>query len=223
MLQRALLVLLVVLNLGVAAWWLARPEPGDARVPDAPSGIPGLQLLSEVPPAALPEPEPVLCMRFGPYALDDPTLAIAREHLEPRVLSVRTIPEATGPASRWRVMLPPSVDEDAGALVERLVASGFDDVQPVRDGPEAGSVALGLFGGESAARAHRDRLVAAGFPAQVQGDGGERRWLVADLDAAQAVDVDVDALRAGARALQAAAVDCDAPMSGQAGTPPGPG
>jgi hypothetical protein len=214
MLLRALLVLLVALNLGVAAWWIARPGPAETPRAEAPSGVPRLQLLSEVPQGTLPEPVPVLCMRFGPYAADDAQLAGARDHLSPRVMSVRTITESRAPASRWRVMLPPSADEDAAALVERLVAAGFGDVQPVREGPEAGSVALGLFGGEAAARAHRDRLVAAGFPAQVHADGGDRRWLVAGLDAAQALDVDVDALRAGARALQADAVDCDAPAAG---------
>src|SRR5690606_1720078 len=49
MLARSLIVLLVVLNLGVAAWWMAR----DAAAPSAPSaeppaGVAQLRLLSEV-------------------------------------------------------------------------------------------------------------------------------------------------------------------------------
>ncbi len=60
MLARALIVLLVVLNLGVAAWWMAR---GDAAIDDAPApqpeGIARLQLLREVPRARAPRPKPV--------------------------------------------------------------------------------------------------------------------------------------------------------------------
>ena len=44
---RASIVLLAVLNLGVAAWWLLRPDTVPAAVVDPPSGIARLQLLSE--------------------------------------------------------------------------------------------------------------------------------------------------------------------------------
>jgi hypothetical protein len=223
MLLRALLLLLVVLNIGVAAWWIARPMPPPRTAPDTPVGVPGLQLLSEVPADALPDPEPVLCLRLGPYAEDDERLAEARTQLEAVVLSARIVTERGGPPTRWRVMLPPTPDEDADALVDRLAAAGFDDVQPVRDGPEAGSIALGMFAGEAAANSHGDRLVAAGFAAQVHPDGGDRDWLVVGLDAAQAVDVDADALRSQAGALQAGAVDCDEPLGGPGDATPGRG
>jgi hypothetical protein len=214
MLLRALLVLLVVVNLGVATWWILRPVPVPRPRPAAPAGVPRLQLLSEVPAAALPDPEPVLCLRFGPYAPGDEVLSEARARLAPLVLSVRSLDQRGDPGGRWRVMLPPAPAEDADALVERLVAAGFGDVQPVRDGPDAGSVALGLFGGEAGARTHRDRIGAAGFPAQVHADGGDRSWLVVGLDAAQAVDADTGALRAQAAALQVEEVDCESPLDG---------
>ena len=48
MLIRAVIVLLLVLNLGVAAWWLSRPAAPDApQAPPQPAGVPRLQLLGE--------------------------------------------------------------------------------------------------------------------------------------------------------------------------------
>jgi hypothetical protein len=47
MLMRALIVLLLVLNLGVAAWWLARPAVAPAAPDLQPANVPRLQLLSE--------------------------------------------------------------------------------------------------------------------------------------------------------------------------------
>lgn len=61
MLTRALIVLLVVLNLGVAAWWIWRPEPAtQALDDDLPTGIARLRLLQEA------EPRPAGERRVGP-------------------------------------------------------------------------------------------------------------------------------------------------------------
>ncbi len=49
---RALLVLLVMLNFGVATWWLLSPGPSPAAPWKPPEGVPRLQLLAEAPPRA---------------------------------------------------------------------------------------------------------------------------------------------------------------------------
>jgi len=71
MLARALVVLLLVLNLGVAAWWTLRapPTPAPAFVP--PTDVARLQLVSEKRPApsAAPTPAPAT-----PPALTAPTV-----------------------------------------------------------------------------------------------------------------------------------------------------
>lgn len=58
MFARALIVLLLVLNVGVAAWWALRPVPQPAPIVQ-PDGVARLQLLSEVAPRpALDTPAP---------------------------------------------------------------------------------------------------------------------------------------------------------------------
>lgn len=47
MFARALIVLLVILNLGVAAWWLLRTDPPAPPPEPHPAGVPRLQLVSE--------------------------------------------------------------------------------------------------------------------------------------------------------------------------------
>ncbi|MGH8025474.1 MAG: SPOR domain-containing protein, partial [Pseudoxanthomonas sp.] len=75
MLIRALIVLLIVLNVGVAAWWISRPEALPPALPAQPAGVARLQLLSEsgktaaaLPPAPAPAVPP-------PAAATPPTAA----------------------------------------------------------------------------------------------------------------------------------------------------
>jgi hypothetical protein len=67
MLARALIVLLVVLNLGVAAWWMARDEAAPAvAASDPPAAVARLQLLREagrVAPATRPAVAPRMSQR----------------------------------------------------------------------------------------------------------------------------------------------------------------
>ncbi|HEX2082797.1 MAG TPA: SPOR domain-containing protein [Xanthomonadaceae bacterium] len=52
MLTRALIVLLLVLNLGVAAWWWLRPAPPAPSAPAQLEGVPRLRLVGEAGPRA---------------------------------------------------------------------------------------------------------------------------------------------------------------------------
>jgi hypothetical protein len=212
MLPRALLVLLVVLNLGVAAWWLARPAATRPPLPAVPEGVPRLQLVGEAgqaPPAPVTA-APAVCLRLGPYA-DPADLQRARLHLQSLAIDATVVREAREAAARWRVMLPPPAgEEDAGALAQRIAAAGFDDAHVVEQGMEAGSIALGVFTGDAAARTRRDALRAAGFDARLYPDGGDAQWLLVSLDPAQAQDLDERHLRAGLGALRAEPVPCEA-------------
>ncbi len=201
MLIRALIVMLVALNLGVAAWWAWRPEPQVETRAEPPSGIARLRMLDERPGASKPRateapqaaaPQPTLgataaapenaapiaeaakterCYRFGPFA-DDAAVAAARKALQPKVVRLR---EDAAPASAnrgWRVMLPPAADRAAAnAVAERLKLAGFKDFFVVAEGAEANAIMLGRFGSEDRAQLHAASLRDAGFAAQAQAIG----------------------------------------------------
>lgn len=232
MLSRALIVLLIVLNAGVALWWATRPVPIPAQATDArsdgqDSGIARLQLLREVPRSALalrPAPAPAIpppvatpaatpdasaaqrCYALGPFT-DAATLAAARAQLQPRVAAMRTREVPVSAPRGWRVVIPSLADRAAAqAMTERIKAAGFDDYLIVPDGDEANSIALGRYGGEGSARQREAALQAAGFQAQAQPLGATARsWL--DISVA---DSSFDPARAqrSTGAAQASALDC---------------
>lgn len=173
MLLRALIVLLVVVNLGVAAWWATRAPPPPPAAASQPAGVPRLQLLSEAPRPA-PAPPTVRavaiatqCFRFGPFATP---AALRRAHARvlPQVSRVDAREEASGIASGWRVYMPPQASRvEAQAIVDRLTAAGIDDLMLVPDGGEANAIALGRYSSEAGARRRQAALAAAGFTARV--------------------------------------------------------
>lgn len=228
---RASIVLLAVLNLGVAAWWLLRPEAVPAPVVEAPSGIARLQLLSErvgpapapveataaqpdatetpTPPAAPAAAAPAVaerCYRFGPFA-DAAALATAQVALRPGALRLRTRETREGGGRGWRVYLPAAADRAAAnANADRLKAAGFTDLLVVGDGAEANSVALGRFSSEPRAQQHAQALRAAGFAAKAEPLGEVRtsRW----VDLAADEGFDTATARRASGAAQSRTIDC---------------
>ena len=220
MVSRALIVMLLVLNLGVATWWALRPAVSP-RPPRVPTGAPRLVLLREAPvprsvsnaatmdpavrgPGAATTPTAAgRCVAFGPFA-DDVALARASATLQPQVarLHLRQVP-ASGHG--WRVWLPPLPGRDgAQTMAARIAAAGFEDYYIVAAGAEANSIALGRYGNPEAAQRRQAALQAAGFPAQSAALGGAGRW----IDVATASTFDVDNARARIGAPTAQPMDC---------------
>lgn len=179
MLLRALLVMLLVLNVGVAAWWAGRASPTAPEAVSLPDGVPMLELVAGtgVAAPAPAAPAPAACYRYGPFrvasAFEAARAAIARD-----VLWTATAREV-GPARAWRVLLPQATREQAVATAARIGAAGFSDylVMPAT-GADANAIALGRYGGESAARERARALAAAGFPAVAEPVGArEVLWL----------------------------------------------
>jgi hypothetical protein len=197
MLVRALIVLLLVLNAGVASWWIAR-DPAPAPAPAEPTpGVARLQLVGEAtsaaataqtpaaasiatatpPPAVVATTAPGLttapaaqhCFSFGPFASKQ-AAQTASAKLQPLVQKVTAREQgAIGPVRAWRVLLPPLGSlKEAQATAQRIDAAGFSDYLVVREGAEANSIALGRYGSEGGARKHMQALVAAGFAAHVE-------------------------------------------------------
>lgn len=207
MLTRALIVLLLVLNLGVAVWWITR-APAAARAPPTPtSGVARLQLVGERSPDKPPVAEASdagdvisQCLGLGPFASAQ-LAADARKRLQPLALEIRSRREHTGTAQGWEVFLPPlETVEQAEAAAQRVAAAGFSDYYVMRDGARSGALALGVYSSEGTARERVATLAAAGIDAVAapRGDGTTEHWLDvaagADFDAVSAQAL-VDAAR----------------------------
>ena len=147
MFVRALVILLLVLNLGVAAWWaLHSPAPAPATE-EPPLGVARLQLLREagrppvaavpepsaaaVEPAPPPQPAPVSattlqCFSFGPFS-DTAATNGARARLKPLVVRSAVREQRLAASGKgWRVYLPPQASSaDAQAMAQRITAAGF--------------------------------------------------------------------------------------------------
>lgn len=205
MLPRALLVLLAVMNVAVALWWVAQSSSA-SPAPDAamPVGIPELRLLGEGATPQVVHAEPTRCYRFGPYS-DPAILASAREAAAAFAAQVDVV-TVPGPAPvAWRVVAPPPPDGDSAALATRIVAAGFDDTLIVAEGSETGSIALGRFSTPEAAERRRTALRDGGFDARVHPVGGNTDWLRLPLPGEPAL---LD-MRAALGALQSQRVACD--------------
>jgi len=238
MFARALVVLLLMLNLGVAAWWALRPAPAAVAAYQPPEGAVRLQLLREVPASARPraatkpaapaavQPEPdtqqatttptasavpvdqARCFSFGPFA-DAATLDAARTRLSSLGATRANAREVTTAARGWRVFLPAQADRAAAeAMADRIRAAGFDDYLIVPAGDEANSIALGRYGSERGARQREAALRAAGFEAQAQPIGDAATQRW--LDVAAGPTFDATAARRASGAARANPLDCAA-------------
>lgn len=231
---RALIVLLVAMNIGVALWWLLRPEaaaaPGSRLAPD----VPRLVLASEAADRALDtaardaanaraqaqaplsdadagapggdvDLDGLRCFSIGPWAQPaDAGTALAMLQAQVPLARVREAP--TG-ASGWQVMLPPQPDRDAAqAVVARLQAAGFNDHFIISQGADANAIALGRFGAEMPARRHEAALREAGFQAVAEALGatGSEAW----IDLAADMDLDPEQVREVADAGRVEPLDC---------------
>ncbi|MDR6675365.1 SPOR domain-containing protein [Xanthomonas sp. 1678] len=275
MLVRALLVVLTILNLGVALWWATQPQtPAPAPLPTPPAGVATLQLVpasqavpqaAPLAPASVAAPAPAPATAAAPSAAaavadapattavpatatpttaaptaaappppkapSDAVAAAAEPAAAPVCLSLGPYPDraaaeaavatlgtaATRPrlrevgdddATSFRVLLPTIGGEDGvKAAVERIVAAGIRDYYPIRQGEEAGAIALGQYRSREGAERRRAELAKAGFNVDLvpSGGSGQSRWWL-DLRTASAAQA--ASLRRQLGAQRQRALDC---------------
>lgn len=222
MLTRALLVLLLVLNAGVAAWWIARAPVRDAAPSALPADVPTLELVG-VPRAAAAAPRrsppaaaQLACWRYGPFS-DPAALDAARRAISGDVAWTAIAEQPLTPPRAWRVVLPQPDRATATATAARIGAAGFSDFLVLPEGDvDANAIALGRYRSEAPARERAARLVAAGFAAVAQPVGGRMvRWL--DVAASPAF-----VPQSAALGLTGAPLDCAGVPQGGRYTIPGP-
>lgn len=224
MFARALIVLLIAINIGVAMWWVLRAEPPAPAAYAQPPGVPRLQLLSEAKPLAAaasasaplpaattpPSPQappaaPNRCFSLGPFATAE-ALRAADARVRPQVVRARTRAVATK-ASGYTVLMPPLASRElAQAAAEKIKAAGFDDLLVINEGGDANGIALGRYGSQESAQRRQAALQAAGFAAELRpiGAAASPAWL--DIEAR--TDVDPARLRTDTGAAQSPALDC---------------
>ncbi|NZA25389.1 SPOR domain-containing protein [Luteimonas sp. SJ-92] len=183
MLLRALIVLLLALNLGVALWWALRPPAAAPGVPDPPPGVPRLQLVEEASPearataagVAAAEPQAPLADADGDPAADADADADARN-------AGRDPADADSPSGRSAEGRAEGADPSASVPARCLSLGPFDQaaslaaareaLQPralhlrereVVSAPRGWRVMLPPHADRAAAQATAQKLGAAGF------------------------------------------------------------
>lgn len=107
MLVRALIVLLIALNLGVAAWWIARPAPPAPPQETLPLGVARLQMVGEPRSAAKP--------RAATPAT--PTAGVATAASSPAPQPASAAPaSSTAPPVTEKPQTPPAVSPPAATV-----------------------------------------------------------------------------------------------------------
>ncbi|WP_421570007.1 SPOR domain-containing protein [Stenotrophomonas sp. PD6] len=103
MLTRALIVVLAILNVGVALWWMLRGEPAAAPPPAPPAGVARLQLL-DTPAAPAPTAAAPAAASAAPAAN---TAALTDATPEPPKPAAATTPEPAKPVAPTPVAVAP--------------------------------------------------------------------------------------------------------------------
>jgi hypothetical protein len=187
MLSRALIAVLLVMNLGIAAWWSLH-APASEQVRQSASGqTPVLRLLSEseaqapqedgstpaeAEPSDLPQPTPgperLACLEIGPF-LTQSDLRRAMGAFTPHAERIQ-FRETRALANRgYWVFLPAQGSRDKALSIARdLSAKGLRDYYVVTAGERENTISLGLFRDRSNAEQRHAQVRDAGFDAQMQ-------------------------------------------------------
>ncbi|PNS09164.1 SPOR domain-containing protein [Solilutibacter silvestris] len=209
MIARLLLVVLVILNLSAAAWWLFHRDTAMATTVGA-NAVPALQLAdaAHAPTATTTQaatiPADAVCASFGPFA-DATSAEQARQQL--RAQAIRVDARQVAQSGRgYDVILPPEQDAAGAALLDKLKAAGIKDMFVIRDGADANGVALGHFGSPDGAQRRVAELQGKDFQPHVRPGGQALFW----LDVAAAAGFDPAQVRDAVHATHGERVACPA-------------
>jgi len=146
MLTRALIVVLAILNLGVATWWLLRDEPARAPLPPPPTGVAELRWLPGGTDAAV----------AAQASAAAPTEALVEREAAPATaVAAAPAPAAATPAAPSKPAEPVKAPEPVAAVAKPAP-------EPVAEKPAAPAapprcLALGPFADRAAATAAQSR------------------------------------------------------------------
>ncbi len=191
---RALVLLLLCMNLGVAAWWIWHREPVAIVLPATDKGVSSLTLLSESerPPVVaateldtVPEPASanLQCLSLGPFATPA-DLRRAMNLLMPKVERIQFREVAAVALRGYRVYLPAAGSRAEALEVARaLAAHGVNDYYVVTAGDQQNTVSLGIFRDLENAKRRQDEIAAMGYNPTVEARTGQASQWWIDLAA----------------------------------------
>ncbi len=179
MLVRALIVLLIALNLGAAAWWIARPAPPAPAAEALPPGVARLQLVDESRRIGERAPAPAAALPSAATAQAAPPIAAAKP------LPNATANAASKPAAPLAAPAPAAAPA-AAPPVPALAAA-----------PKPQCFSIGPFADADAADAARAKLqpLAQKLVARTQSSSTSRGWRVYLPPAASATEAQATAQR----------------------------
>jgi hypothetical protein len=176
---RAVLLLLVCMNIGVGLWWAFHREGEHQPLPPLEKGVAGLALLREAESSPLPAaaeldaaPAPLadmpVCLSIGPF--ETPAdLRSAMGRLMPEVgrIQFRELPATA--LRGYRVYLPAAPSRgEALAAARALAARGLRDYYVVTAGDQQNTVSLGMFRDLENATRRQAEVQALGYAAAVE-------------------------------------------------------
>lgn len=199
MLPRILALILLAMNVGVAAWWIIRPLPPEPPLPAATEAeTPRLVLLMEqeaegasedeggVP--SLAPAEPGLCYKVGPFLTQIDLRRVLRA-LTPAVSRIQFRETREVIRRGYRVFLPsPGDREQALAMARRLSAADVSDYYVVTAGDEQNTISLGLYREQSNALTRQAQIQALGFEAKIEPRQEEISKFWIDMEVPKQVD-----------------------------------
>ena len=192
--MRALVLLLVLLNIGFAAWQLALQDQDIKQLSPADSGTEPLRLLTEgkvsqapqvapspdepnTPSVAAPEravplsptlPPVPICFVVGPIADPEQASLIAQRLRAAGITSIQRV-ELSGDNPSYRVVLPSLPSRESALQVGRqLAADGVTDYQVIVDDSQRNVVTLGVFKDQPAAARRQAQIAALGYAPRIE-------------------------------------------------------
>ncbi|MCF5089515.1 hypothetical protein D3C81_1335990 [compost metagenome] len=146
MLTRALIVVLAILNLGVATWWLLRDEPARAPLPAHPTGVAELRWLPGGTDAAV----------AAQASAAAPTEALVEREAAPATaVAAAPAPAAATPTASSKPAEPVKAPEPVTAIAKPAPAPVAE--KPVAPAAPPRCLALGPFADRAAATAAQGR------------------------------------------------------------------
>ena len=199
MILRALVLLLLCMNVGVAVWWASHRDVPATLAPATDPNVPSLVLLREAErrpvsdSAELAEAPAELsadavCLSIGPFATPA-QLRLAMDLMLPRVerIQFREVPAVA--LRGYRVYLPPAGSRaDALQTARALSAQGISDYYVITAGSEQNRISLGSFRDLETATARRAVVAALGYSPVIEPRTEQvAQWWI-DLAAAPGLD-----------------------------------